>query len=236
MKRILELNLGALMLLTVAVGCGGSTSSDPGAGRAPSSAGNPDSPNGGAVNGGASATPAGGAHSGGQTSNPGSAGASTNGGFSTSLSGSTPLKDLTPDQVTQLCGELADFLNASFANFGCQAQAVVAAAQTTTDAEAQSTCKTTLAACGPDQADGGMCDTQAISMCPVTVGDAALCFNDTGAAIKTLGSSIPSCEGLTLAQAQAAVVAFAASDNAFKEPASCAKLSMQCPDSTPGMP
>jgi hypothetical protein len=226
MKRILELNLGALILLTVAVGCGGNSTSDAGAGGASSNAGNPGGPNGGAP-----ATPSGGAHSGGQTSNPGSAGASTGGGFMTNVPGTTPLKDLTPDQVAQLCSDLGGFLTASLGDLGCKAQALAAAAQATTDAAAQSTCKSTLAACKPDTTQDGECDTT----CPATIADAAVCFNDTGAAFKALGAAIPPCDGLTMAQAKAAIEAFGSTDSGFKQPESCMKLDMECPGSMSGM-
>jgi len=237
MKRILELNLGAMILLTFAVGCGGS-SSDAGSGGASSSAG---SANANAGAGGTSAMPGGGAHSGGQTSMPGSAGAAPGGGFMTSVPGTTPVKDLTSDQKAQLCSDIEKFGNATLvaplADFQCKALALVAAAQTTTDADAQTACKSALTGCTPDPSSGtGMCNADTSATCTATVADVGVCYNDTAAAVAALAAVVPSCDGKTLAQDQAALAALAASgDTGFTEPASCTKFDAECGSMT-GMP
>jgi hypothetical protein len=245
MKRILELNVGAMILLTFAVGCGGS-SSDSSAGGASSSAGSANA-NAGAggtsamPGGGTSAMPGGGAHSGGQTSMPGTAGAAPGGGFMTSVPGTTPLKDLTPDQKSKLCDDLQKYsdssLSAPLADYECKALALVAAAQATTDAAAQTACKSSLTGCTPDPTSGTtMCTGDTAATCTATVADLGVCFNDTAAAVNALDASVPSCDGMTLAQAQAALVALAASgDGGFTEPASCTKYDAACGSMT-GMP
>ncbi len=239
MKRILELNLGAMILLTFAVGCGGSSSSDAGSGGASSSGG---SGNAHAGAGGSSAMPGGGAHSGGQTSNPGSAGAAPGGGFMTSVPATTPLKDLTPDQKTQLCDDLGKYvdvaLTAPVADFQCKALALSAAAQATTDAAAQSACKSALAGCTPDPGTGtSMCSADTPATCTATVADLGVCLNDTVAAVATLSAAVPSCDGMTLAQDQAAIIALASSgDSQFMDPASCTKYNAECGGSMTGMP
>ena len=238
MKRILELNVGAMILLTFAVGCGGSSSSDSGTGGASASAGRANgnagagSANGNAGAGGASAMPGGGAHSGGQTSMPGTAGAAPGGGFMTSVPGTTPLKDLTPDQKTQLCSDLEKFsdatLAAPLADYVCKAEALVATAQAATDADAQTACKASLTGCTADPTPS-MCTGDTAATCTATVADLSVCFNDTSSAVNALASSVPSCEGMTKAQAQAAVLALAASGNGgFTEPASCTKYDAEC--------
>jgi hypothetical protein len=238
MKRILELNLGAMILLTFAVGCGGN-SSDPGSGGASSSAGNAGA-NAGA--GGTSAMPGGGAHSsGGQSSMPGSAGAAPGGGFSTSVPGSTPLKDLTPEQAAQLCSDLQKYADTSLspplADYECKALGLVAAAQATTDAAAQSACKTSRTQCAPTTTTGtGMCDTSEAATCTATVADATVCLNDTAAAVAALAASVPSCDGMTLAQAQAALGALATGGLELTNPPSCTKYQAECPGSMSGMP
>ena len=244
MKRILELNLGAMILLTFAVGCGGS-SSDAGSGGATSNAGNANA-NAGSANanagaGGTSAMPGGGAHSGGQTSRPGSAGAAPGGGFMTSVPGTTPVKDLTPDQKTQLCSDIEKWADATvlapLADFQCKALALVAAAQATTDADAQTACKSALTDCTADPSSGtGMCNADTSATCTATVADLSVCYNDTAAAVATLAGTVPSCDGKTLAQDQAALAALAASGDAgFTEPASCTKFDTECGSMT-GMP
>jgi len=238
MKRILEVNLGAMILLTFAVGCGGN-SSDSGGGGASSSAGNPGTPNAGAANGGAPTSSGGAsggaAHASGGQSNPGG------GGFSTSVPGSTPLKDLTPDQLMQLCSDAQKYSDAVIgpvtSDLLCKVQALAAAAQEMTDAEAQSACKGGLAACTPDvTSDPGMCNGATAETCTATVADLALCANDTQAAITTFVATIPSCDAITPEKAQAALAAFAAGEGGgFMEPASCTKYDTECPGSMSGM-
>jgi hypothetical protein len=241
MKRMLELNLGAMMLFTFAVGCGGN-SSDPGSGGASSSAGNAGSANGDAAAGGTTAMPGGGAHSsGGQTSMPGSAGAAPGGGFMTSVPGSTPLKDLTPDQKAQLCSDLEKYVAGSFsaplADFQCKTSAMLAAALATSDAAAQTACTSSLAQCTTDTTtEPNMCDASEAATCTATVADAITCLNDETAAIAAINATVPGCTGLTVAKAQAALAALGAGGGDELNPPSCTKYQAECPGSMTGTP
>ena len=244
MKRMLELNLGAMILLTFAVGCGGS-SSDPGSGGASSSAGSANGEAAGGTTampgGGSTAVPGGGAHSsGGQTSMPGSAGAAPGGGFMTSVPGSTPLKDLTPDQQAQLCSDLEKYvagsISAPLADFQCKVFAMLAAAQATSDAAAQTACTSSLAQCTPDATtEPSMCDASAAATCTATVADATTCINDETSAIAAITASVPGCTGLTVAKAQAALAALGAGGDSVNPP-SCTKYQTECPGSMTGTP
>ncbi len=112
-----------------------------GAGGASHSAASP----GGASHGGAS--------SGGAATTPGAGAPPAGGSFSTSLSPSTPLKDLTPDQLAQWCSDLETFAQTSLtdvtSDYLCKVLALVDAAQQTSDADSQQRCNSGLAQCTP---------------------------------------------------------------------------------------
>jgi hypothetical protein len=168
----------------------------------------------------------------------GAGGAATGGAFSTSVPGTTPIKDLTPDQEAQLCSDLkkfADALSAPYADYVCKATALVGAAQAMTDADAKTACEAALANCAPaDTTDE--CDVNVAATCTSTVADVSACFNDTAATFAAFDASVPSCVGMTLAQAKAALATLAANNpEGPMEPASCTKVDNECPEMMSGM-
>jgi hypothetical protein len=222
----------ALLLLAFAAGCGGnSTDSSPGSAGA-----GPVGTNGGGT---PTSSQAGGAQSSaGRPSTSGSAGGSSGGSFSTNVPGSTPLTSLTPEQQTQLCADVQKYLGGSSSpvtDYECKSLALATAAQATTDPAAQAACKAALAGCTPD-ASSTTCDVSSEpATCTATVADATTCINDTIAAFAALDAKVPPCDGLTVTQAQTALLALVSNSNAAESPPFCTKYNAEC-DSMTGMP
>jgi hypothetical protein len=246
MKCMLELTVSAVAVLAVAAGCGG-TSSNAGNGTsmagasatgAPASQAGASSTGGGAssTSGGASSTSGGASStSGGASSTSGGASSGSGGPFTTSVPASTQIGSLTPAQLTQICSDVQKFtqtLDATVASYECQSFALISAATAQTDAAAEAACKASLASCVPTAATPtGMC-TGSATTCTATVGEATTCFNDLNAALQSATASQPSCDGLTVAKATAALAALAGDGGTgLSYPPSCTKLDMECPGS-----
>jgi hypothetical protein len=237
MKCMLELTVSAVVVLAVAAGCGG-TSSDAGgaaAGSGTGGAGSTAHAGASSTAGGASST-SGGASSttGGASATAGGAPAST-GPFTTSVPASTPLGSLTPDQLTQICSDVKKYvdstLGAAATNYECQTFAVIAAVTATSDAAAEAACKASLSTCTPVQNGTATCDASP-STCTATVGEATTCFNDLNTSLQAAAAALPSCNGLTVAKANAALTALSSDGGSpLSDPPSCTKLDAECPGS-----
>jgi hypothetical protein len=232
MKCMLELTVSAVVVLAAAAGCGGSSNDSGGAAAGSGTGGAGSTAHAGAssTSGGASPT------SGGASSTTGGAPASM-GPFTTSVPASTPLGSLTPDQLTQVCSDVKKYVDGTLASvlttYECQSFALIAAATAASDAAAVTACKASVASC--DVGSGTTTDTCTASpaTCTATVGEATTCLNDLGKAVQATASSLPSCDGITVAKATAAVTALASDGGGgLTDPPSCTKLDRECPGST----
>ena len=144
--------------------------------------------------------------------------------FTTTIPGDTQLKDLTPAEQTQLCGEFDDFMSDTGADVQvCTFIAVFAAGygQPADDAALQSACQAALTDC---MAEPNTCDPVADD-CTATVAESSACTNDAMDAF--VAADLPDCATITLAELDA----FGAqSETLLEEPASCATMEMKCPD------
>jgi hypothetical protein len=216
---MLKLSLGTAAILMFAIGCGGSSASGTSAGGSTSSSA------------GASSSSAGASSSSGGTS-------SSGGSFSTSVPASTSLGSLTSDQVASICADLNSYLTTgSFASdlsdYECKSIAVISAATASSDAAAQTACKSAEASCTPTTGtQTGTC-TPPDSTCTATVGELTTCLNDLVKAVQGVDDSIPSCDTLTVAQADATLAALASDAGAgLADPPSCVSYEAKCPDSS----
>src|SRR5450432_1067921 len=239
MKQTLGLGFGAVTL-ALAIGCGGSSSGSGNAGGASgASAGGTSSASGG------STSLAGSTSSGGSTSHAGStstshAGSTSTGStFSTTVPASTSLGSLSGAQLTELCAELQSYLSSgafvsSATDYECKLLAVVSAVTATTDAAAQAACKASASACAADAGittTTGQCTAPPAS-CTATVGELQACLNAYTTTFATLDASVPSCDGLTKAQALATLTSLSSdAGTGLSDPPACVTYQAKCPSS-----
>jgi hypothetical protein len=232
MKRIFGLTVGTVAV-ALAVGCSGSNAGSSGTGGA--STGGGTSTGGGVPTGGSSSSSGGGMPTG---------STSAGGAFSTNVPASTSLSSLSPAQLTELCSELSNYLNngaftKSASDYECKVLAVVAGAAAKTDAEAQAACTASYGACKPDAGPApatGQC-TAPPATCTATVGDLKACLNAYSTTFATLDASVPTCDKLTVAQAQSSLAALAGDGGTgLTTPAACVSYQAKCPDSSMAPP
>jgi hypothetical protein len=167
------------------------------------------------------------------------------GGSVTSIPGSTALNTLTPAQATQLCTDTSAYVSRSITKSdACKLAGFTTAALSaalgavTTDQQAQAACQAAVDSCNNSSSDAGTTGTCSIgdtSTCvaTATVSEYSTCISDDVTAVKGSFASIPACSALTIASLTSAD---AGTGGTTTTPASCTKLSTDCPGLTiPGL-
>ncbi|HEX7450761.1 MAG TPA: hypothetical protein VF294_00670, partial [Polyangiaceae bacterium] len=161
------------------------------------------------------------------------------GSFMTTVPASTSLGSLSSAQLTELCSDLQSYLaSGAFASgaadYECKILAVVSAATAATDAAAQASCKASLSACSADAGattTTGQCTAPPAS-CTATVGEFEACLNAYTTTFATLDASVPSCDGLTTAQALATLTSLSSdAGTGLSDPPACVTYQAKCPSS-----
>jgi hypothetical protein len=111
---------------------------------------------------------------------------------------------------------------------------VVSAATAATDAAAQASCKASVSACSADAGattTTGQCTAPPAS-CTATVGELQACLNAYTTTFATLDASVPSCDGLTKAQALATLTSLSSdAGTGLSDPPACVTYQAKCPSS-----
>jgi hypothetical protein len=158
--------------------------------------------------------------------------------LSTGIPPNTSLGNLTPEQNQKLCVASETFLRTKVETLSCLIQALVPASLAASTDVARMQCKTAYNACvsqlatsSGGSADGGTSSTTTCKMptasCTATVGEFETCLNDSSAAYDNLQGTLPSCDELHLP-----LMIDSSVGSTVTEPASCTKLSSECPDIT----
>ena len=169
--------------------------------------------------------------------NGGSSGSAT---FSTSVSGSAKLSELSSTQLTQLCNDLQAFTETSpvyadAVEAGCRLAATFAAelGNPQSDGALQQACMTAYNSCKSDSGKVGSVSTQDLACnaqpttCTATVAEMTACLNDYFAELDKVFKGLPTCSQLTRAGLADGGPSFT-----IAEPASCQTLDTKCPSPT----
>ena len=166
------------------------------------------------------------------------------GGSVTSVPGNTSLATLTPAQATQICTDSTAYASRSISKSdACKLVGFITVAtgvafgSVTTDQMAQTTCQAAVDSCNNSSSDAGAtgnCSIGDTSTCAATatVSEYSTCITDSVNATKSSLASIPACSSITLASLRAD----GGTGGTTTTPASCTKLTTDCPGLTiPGL-
>jgi hypothetical protein len=133
------------------------------------------------------------------------AGAGGGGGFSTGVTPSKPLNQLTPQETQKVCEDTAEHVSkslqdAAFADLACRIAGLVAVLSVP-EAQVQMACATAYSACKASPAATEVspesCGSPQATECTATVAAYEACVNELPADIKKIESSVASCAKAT---------------------------------------
>jgi hypothetical protein len=220
--RTLVFGLPAVAALSLVTACGGDSGGDGGGGAGQSGGG---SSSAGTSSSSGSGNKAGASSSGGSNNGAG------DGDFSTDVSGSKPLGELTPAEVEELCDDLDAYytsgsISGDLDEFSCRLAGVLGAVLSgaETDEAARTACQTAYDACQaePSETTSQECGPPS-GECTATVAELTACTNDSAEALRDATEQFPACSELTLDDLSAAP------GEEGMQPASCATFEMKCP-------
>lgn len=155
---------------------------------------------------------------------------SGSGGFSTGISGTKPLSDLTADEIEQLCDDLdAFYTNSSVSSdlqeLTCRFASLLGAAfaGAETDEEAQTACQMAYDSCQAKPIESTRECGPPSGECTATVAELTACTNDSAEGLNEAREQFPDCSELTLDDLEAEPV------EEDTQPTSCKTLEMKCP-------
>lgn len=147
------------------------------------------------------------------------------GNFSSGVSGTKKVGELSPTEVKTFCDAAEKTLTSDgFRAPTCKLLAVVAAASAG-EGDLKTPCKMAYDECIKEPSDdSAMCEAPP-STCTATVGEIEACLNDTQKLLNTIAGKLPSCDNLT----QSSLEMLDEDSFDFDEPASCKSVQAKCP-------